>query len=170
MLPVYFPSFSTFWSHIGNAFQAPTLALSNAPRMSKISGKLAEIDPFLFFYMNLSWLYTIVTTVLWSHYEICPWPAKGSDFARVPGQFLSVKVGRALKETYILKINTEMENAQGHARRPKRIYAVEKCRFSHFVITVGYPFCTNFLQRFLMEKCTFVASLLFYVDFYFPLL
>ena len=45
-----------------------------------------------------------------------------------------------------------MEIAQGYARRPKRIYAVEKCGFSHFVITLDYPFCTNFLQTFLMEK------------------
>eukprot|EP00493_Phyllostaurus_siculus_P021570 UN21898 len=36
-----------------------------------------------------------------------------------------------------------MEIAQGYARRPKRIYAVEKCRFIHFVITVGYPFFTK---------------------------
>ena len=45
-----------------------------------------------------------------------------------------------------------MEIAQGYARRPKRIYAVEKCGFFHFVITLGYPFCTNFLQTFLMKK------------------
>ena len=35
-----------------------------------------------------------------------------------------------LKERHILKINTEMEIAQGYARQPKRIYAVEKCCFS----------------------------------------
>ena len=45
-----------------------------------------------------------------------------------------------------------MEIAQGYARRPKRIYAVEKCGFFHFVITMGYPFCTNFLQTFIMKK------------------
>ena len=34
-----------------------------------------------------------------------------------------------------------MEIAQGYAHRPIRIYAVEKCGFFHFVITLGYPFC-----------------------------
>ena len=47
-----------------------------------------------------------------------------------------------------------MEITQGYARRPKRIYAVEKCGFFHFVITLDYPFCTNFLQTFLMKKFT----------------
>ena len=45
-----------------------------------------------------------------------------------------------------------MEIAQGYARQPKRIYAVEKCGFFHFIITLSYPFCTNFLQTFLMKK------------------
>ena len=45
-----------------------------------------------------------------------------------------------------------MEIAQGYARRPRRIYAVEKCGSFHLVITLGYPFCTNFLQTFLMKK------------------
>eukprot|EP00493_Phyllostaurus_siculus_P020349 UN20674 len=31
-----------------------------------------------------------------------------------------------------LKINTEMQFAQGYARRRKRIYAVKRCGFSHF--------------------------------------
>ena len=45
-----------------------------------------------------------------------------------------------------------MEIAQGYARRPKRIYAIEKCEFSHFAITLGYPFFTNFLQTIVMKK------------------
>ena len=45
-----------------------------------------------------------------------------------------------------------MEIAQGYARRPKRVYALEKCGFPHFVITLGYPFCTNFLHTFIMKK------------------
>ena len=45
-----------------------------------------------------------------------------------------------------------MEIAQGYARRPKRIYVVEKCGFFHFAITQGSSFCTNFLQTFLMKK------------------
>ena len=45
-----------------------------------------------------------------------------------------------------------MEIAQGYARRPKRIYAVETCGFFHFVITLGYPFCTNFLQTLPMKE------------------
>ena len=45
-----------------------------------------------------------------------------------------------------------MEIAQGYARRPKRIYAVENCGFLHFVIKSGYPFCTNLLQTILMKK------------------
>ena len=58
-----------------------------------------------------------------------------------------------------------MQIAQGYTRRPKRIYATKKCGFLYFVITLGYPFCTNFLQTFLMKKCTFLAILLFCVDF-----
>ena len=58
---------------------------------------------------------------------------------------MPVRVKRGI---IILKINTEMEIAQVYARRPNRIYAVEKWGFFHFVITLGYPFCTNFLQTF----------------------
>ena len=45
-----------------------------------------------------------------------------------------------------------MQFAQGYARRRKRIYAVKRCGFSHFFVTLGYPFCTNFLQKFIMKK------------------
>ena len=45
-----------------------------------------------------------------------------------------------------------MKIAQGYAHRPKRIHAVEKFGFFHFIITLGYPFCTNFLQTFPHEK------------------
>ena len=45
-----------------------------------------------------------------------------------------------------------MQFAQGYARRRKRIYAVKRCGFSHFFATLGYPFCTNFLQKFIMKK------------------
>ena len=45
-----------------------------------------------------------------------------------------------------------MQFAQGYARRRKRIYAVKRCGFSHFFVTLGYPFCTNFLQKLIMKK------------------
>ena len=61
-----------------------------------------------------------------------------------------------------------MEIAQGYARQPKRIYAVEKCGFFHFVITLGYPFCTNFLQTFLMKKvqiCSYFVVLCWFLRY-----
>ena len=58
-----------------------------------------------------------------------------------------------------------MEIAQGYARLPKRIDAVEKCGFFNFVITLGYAFCKNFLEKLLMKKVHFLAILLFCVDF-----
>ena len=45
-----------------------------------------------------------------------------------------------------------MAIARGYARHPKRIYAVEKCGFPHFLLTLGYGFCTNFLQSFIIKK------------------
>ena len=35
---------------------------------------------------------------------------------------------------------------------PKGIYAVEKCGFPHSVLTLGYRFCTNFLQTFINKE------------------
>ena len=44
-----------------------------------------------------------------------------------------------------------MQFAQGYARRRKMIYTVKRCGFSHFFLTLRYPFCTNFLQKALAQ-------------------
>ena len=60
-----------------------------------------------------------------------------------------------------------METAQDYARRPKRIYVVEKCGFFHYFCNYsGLFICTNLLQTFLVKTCIFLAIFLLYVDFY----
>ena len=41
------------------------------------------------------------------------------------------------QETHYLKNNTEIEMARGYACHPKRIFAVQKRGFPHFLFTLG---------------------------------